>query len=178
MTGVICYSLQNGNLPPDLKERLWREEFKNPCYPYEPVYLREVYSSTGDQWMFHHYDARRDPANPTEYWISGEPSEVALMWSLRGANPPKELEDHGPTANNTPNPLVNRRPPVICSQAQLAQFLGYEKNYTRLIERRQADGTVERFVRISRCKFQVWLADPAAHQRALETMKRRKRRIS
>jgi hypothetical protein len=79
--------------PSDLKDRLLHAEIKDRCYPYKPVLLREVYSATGGQWIFHHYDARKDRCNPTDYWIRGEPEFITLIWRFRDGGSPKELKD-------------------------------------------------------------------------------------
>jgi hypothetical protein len=100
--------------PRDLKDRLFREVIEDPCFPYEPVLINEVFTrTTGDKLWFHQYDALRDRQNPTERWFGGEPSFVLLLWSLRSGEYPKKpetLQNHLGAAGNTPNPPDTSRP--------------------------------------------------------------------
>jgi hypothetical protein len=60
-------------------------------------------------------------------------------------------------------------PPVICSQAAVARFLGRCATTARLMATLQEEGIIERSEPPGKRggKFKVWFADPAEHQRAL-----------
>jgi hypothetical protein len=65
-------------------------------------------------------------------------------------------------------------PPIVCSQAWLAEQLGYKKGYTKLIARLKAERQVSHYEQVSANRWWVWLRDPVEHRRVLEESRRRK----
>jgi hypothetical protein len=63
-------------------------------------------------------------------------------------------------------PAPAQAPPIICSQADIARFLGRSENTSKLLEKLEEEGIIERFEKGER-KFKVWFADPERHAEAL-----------
>jgi hypothetical protein len=64
-------------------------------------------------------------------------------------------------------PAPAQAPPIICSQAAIARFLGRSVNTSKLLEKLKEEGIIERFEQGERKKFKVWFADPERHAEAL-----------
>jgi hypothetical protein len=54
--------------------------------------------------------------------------------------------------------------PIECSQAELAEALGYQPGYTGLIRKLMADETLVYYERAGPHRWRVWFRDPVQHR--------------
>jgi hypothetical protein len=87
-------------------------------------------------------------------------------------------------ASPDPEPLIK---PIICSQAELGQQLGFKPKYPHLLEVLKTRNVVAQFKPANPARYdpanpascrlwKIWLADPAEHRRVLKAIRRLRRR--